>query len=71
MILLVSVISVYDDQLLVFDLTDRRQVRVMVQNTGRFRAGDLLRIRFDGTATKSIPPQITAQHITKLSPPQC
>ena len=70
MILLVSVISVRDDHLLVFDLTDHRQLRVTAQNTSRFHAGDLLRIRHNGTATKSIPPHINAQHITKLSPPQ-
>ena len=71
MILLASVVSVRNDHLLVFDLTDRKQFKVMTQQTSRFHSGDLLRIRYNGIATKSIPPQINAQHITKLTPPPC
>lgn len=67
MILLASVISARGDHLLVFDLSDRQQFKVITDEAARFRAGDLLRIRYDGTATKSIPPQITAEHITRLS----
>ena len=71
MILLASVISVRGNHLLVLDLTERQQVKVVTGDTSRFCTGDLVRIRFNGIMTRSIPPQITAQHIAKLSPPLC
>ena len=67
MILLVSVVSIREDHLLVFDLTQHRQLQVNTRSAARFRAGDLLRIEYSGALTKSVPPQLTPLHIAKLS----
>lgn len=67
MIMLATVFSVRGDHLLVIDLSNRRQVRVNTGEAPRFGAGDLVRIRYNGAMTKSIPPQISALHIARLS----
>lgn len=71
MIMLATVIFVRSDHLLVLDLSKRQQVRVNTPQASRFRTGDLIRIRYSGAMTMSIPPQISAQSITKLSSPNC
>lgn len=71
MIMLATVISARSDHLLVIDLSNRQQVRVNTREAPRFRTGDLIRIRYNGAMTMSIPPQISALHIARLSSPCC
>ena len=67
MIMLATVFSVRNDHLLVIDLSNRQQVRVNTREAPRFHAGDLIRIRYNGAMTMSIPPQISALRVTRLS----
>ena len=67
MIMLATVFSVRSDHLLVIDLSNRQQVRVNTREAPRFCVGDLIRIRYSGAMTMSIPPQISAQRVTRLT----
>lgn len=71
MIMLATVVSVRDDHLLVIDLSNRQQVRVNTREASRFRLGDIVRIRYSGAMTRSIPPQISAIRIVRISPNCC
>lgn len=71
MIMLATVVSVRDDHLLVIDLSNRQQVRVNTREALRFRPGDIVRIRYSGAMTMSIPPQISAIRIVRIAPPCC
>lgn len=57
------VINVQRDRLLVIDFATRQRVAVITQDTRRFRPGNVIRIRYNGVMTKSIPPQIYARNI--------
>ena len=66
MFMLAAVINTGRDHMMVFDLATRQRVRVITRNTCCFRRGTLVRIRYDGVMTQSIPPQITAQGIVRV-----
>lgn len=66
MIMQAAVIEVQRGRLLVLDLETRQRVIVHTPNAHRFRPGNLVRIRYNGMMTNSLPPQITAQGITVL-----
>lgn len=66
MIMQARVISVQWNQLLVWDLRTRQQVLVNTRSVQRFRPGQVVRIRYNGVMTNSIPPQITAIWIFAL-----
>ena len=69
MVMIATVLSVRRDNLLVFDFANRRQVQVNTNDAFRFRPGDLVRIRYNGAMTMSIPPQISATSIIRISSP--
>lgn len=69
MLMQASVLDVQLGRLLVLDLATRQRMIVNTPDARWFRPGDLVRIWYDGTMTKSIPPQITALNITVLQPP--
>lgn len=69
MVMIATVISMRRDSLLVFDFANRQQVQVNTNDAFRFRPGDLVRIRYNGAMTMSIPPQISAISIVRISPP--
>lgn len=60
------VIGVQRDRLLVLDLNTRQRVRVITPYARRFRIGSVVRIRYNGVMTSSIPPQIYALGIYAL-----
>lgn len=66
MIMHAIVLSVRPDNLLVLDRATRREVRVNTPGARRFRPGDFVRIRYNGVMTRSIPPQISAEHIVRI-----
>ena len=63
-----TVLRVDPNGLLVRDASTGNQVFVNFRNTGAFRVGDAVRITFNGVMTRSIPPQITATAIQRVSP---
>ena len=67
MVMIATVLRVQRGSLLVFDFAGRQQVRVNTNDAFRFRPGDLVRIRYNGAMTMSIPPQISATRITRIS----
>ena len=69
MVMIATVLSAQHGSLLVFDFANRQQVRVNTNDAFRFRPGDLVRIRYNGAMTMSIPPQISATSIAQISPP--
>lgn len=60
------VLAVRPRQLIVIDLENRQRVIVHTPMAQRFRPGNLVEIQFNGVMTNSIPPQITAERITRL-----
>lgn len=60
------VIEVRRDQLLVLDFDSRRRVIVNTPHARRFSPGNIVRIRYSGVMTMSIPPQIYAISIFAL-----
>lgn len=66
MIMQALVISVQRDRLLVLDFATRRRVIVITPDARRFRQGNIVRIRYNGVMTNSIPPQIFALNIFAL-----
>ena len=71
MIMMATVLSTQRGNLLVFDFSNRQQVQVNTNNAFRFCPGDLVRIRYNGAMTMSIPPQISATSIVRISPSRC
>lgn len=67
MIMIATVLFAQRNNLLVFDFANRQQVQVNTNDAFRFHSGDLVRIRYNGAMTMSIPPQISAMHIMKIS----
>ena len=57
------VIGVERNRLLVLDFSTRRRVIVNTPSARRVHRGDIVRIRYNGVMTASIPPQIYAQNI--------
>ena len=71
MIMTATVLSIQRGSMLVFDFSNRQQVQVNTNNTFRFCPGDLVRIRYNGAMTMSIPPQISATSIVRISSSRC
>lgn len=69
MVMIATIIFVQRGSLLVFDFANRQQVQVNTRDASRFRPGDLVRIRYNGAMTMSIPPQISATSIVRIPSP--
>ena len=67
MIMTATVIRVDAKGLLVRDMATGQEVYVHTNIARQFRVGDVVRIRYNGIMTSSIPPQISAQAITRVS----
>ncbi|MBE5781429.1 MAG: hypothetical protein E7328_06395 [Clostridiales bacterium] len=63
------IIGLGREHLLVLDLDTRTRIRVNTREALRYRIRDLVRIRYNGVMTRSIPPQITAGRIVLLHRP--
>lgn len=63
------VLEVYNDRLMVRDLSNNQEILVHFRNARRFSPGESIRILFNGQMTFSIPPQITAISIQRIQPP--
>ena len=66
MLMQAVVIEVQWERLLVLDLDTRQTILVNTPDARRFRPGDLIRIRYNGVMTNSIPPQISASKIAVI-----
>ena len=71
MVMVATVLSTQRSNMLVFDFSNRQQVQVNTNDTFRFCPGDLVRIRYNGAMTMSIPPQISATSIVRISSSRC
>ena len=60
------VVQVRRDRLTVLDFATRQRVVVITHRAHRFCQGDIVRIRYNGVMTQSIPPQIYAINISTL-----
>lgn len=69
MIMNATVIQAEPRSLLVWDSDTGNEVRVHFRNSNRFSPGEHVRIEFNGVMTHSIPPQITATSIQRISDP--
>lgn len=67
MTMFATVLSVQRGSLMVLDLSTRQRVQVNTRDAFRFRRGDIVRIRYSGAMTMSIPPQISATSIVRVS----
>ena len=70
-VMIATVLSMQRGNLLVFDFSNRQQVQVNTNDAFRFCPGDLVRIRYNGAMTMSIPPQISAISIVRISSSRC
>lgn len=64
-----TVLQVYNDSLLVRDLSNNQEILVHFRGARRFSPGETVRITFNGQMTYSIPPQITAISIQSIQRP--
>ena len=71
MLMLATVREVRLNSLLVRDRAASQEVVVNTRNTRGFSPGDIVRIFYNGVMTQSVPPQISAIRISRLSPPWC
>ena len=62
-VLCARVLRVYDCCLLVCDLRGCQEYLVHTADACCFRVGQCVHITYDGTSTKSVPPQIQATEI--------
>ncbi len=62
-----AILTVSCDSLLVFDRRNHQRVHVHFSGACRFRPSELVCIRYNGVMTRSIPPQITADSIRRLT----
>lgn len=69
MVMNATVIQIRPRSLLVNDLSSNQDVLVHFNNANRFSVGDNVRITHNGRMTRSIPPQITANSIRLVPPP--
>lgn len=66
-----TVLSAQNCRMSVCDQSTSQEVVVHSPCACHFRAGDQVRITYNGAMTMSIPPQITADCITRISPSTC
>lgn len=71
MTMLATVLEVQDSAVLVFDRSTSQEVLVHGEDLSRFHEQDQIRIEFDGSMTKSVPPQIYAKEITFIASCSC
>lgn len=77
MFMTATVIRIESRGLLVRNMANGQEVFVNFSNPGLFRPGDTVRIAYTGTMTFSIPPQISATSVVRVStaqpprPPAC
>lgn len=64
-----TVLEVYNNRLLVRDLSNQQEILVHFRNALGFTPGDTVRIIFNGRMTFSIPPQIVAFSIQRIRRP--
>jgi len=64
-----TVLEVYNDRLLVRDLSNNQEIMVYSRDARSFSPGNIIRIIFNGQMTLSIPPQITAISIQRIPRP--
>lgn len=64
-----TVLEVYNNRLLVRDLSNQQEILVHFRNANRFTPGDTVRITYNGRMTFSIPPQISASSIQSIRHP--
>lgn len=67
MIIYASILEINGNQLLVFDHATQQEVAVNLRCGCNFRINDNVKIIYNGIMTMSIPPQISAQRITKIN----
>lgn len=60
-----EILEIRDRQLLVRDSETEQEIAVNTRCNCNFRVGDKIIIFYDGTMTRSIPPQISAKRIRK------
>ena len=65
--LLATVISVQSGSLLVCSRCDRQQILVQTADACSFSCGDCVCVVYNGVMTASIPPQISADSISRVS----
>ena len=70
-IMYAAVLSAQNCQMTVCDRQTSQEVVVHSPCACHFRAGDQVCITYNGAMTMSIPPQITADCITRISPSGC
>lgn len=61
-----TVLRVQNGELLVCDHCTHQRIVVHSLATSCFQPGDRVRIEYDGAMTRSIPPQLTAQHVCRI-----
>lgn len=66
-----TVLEISDNRLLVRDSRTDQEVVVNTSCRCDLRAGDRIRIIFNGAMTMSLPPQISADRICKVSGSNC
>lgn len=71
MIMHATVLRVQNGNLLVRDHRNTQEVVVHTRFARHFRVGDRVRILYNGIMTMSLPPQITAIRIVRLSACNC
>lgn len=69
MIMVATVIRTDTRSMLVRDSQTGNEVLVNFSNASRFTPGDQVRITYNGIMTHSIPPQITANAVSRISGP--
>ncbi|MDO4174582.1 MAG: hypothetical protein Q4D42_07440 [Eubacteriales bacterium] len=70
-IMIATVLEVQENILLVRERRTAQRVLVHTLLARHFRPGDIVRILYSGAMTMSIPPQITAIHITRIGGCPC
>ncbi|MCL2053915.1 MAG: hypothetical protein FWG90_05685 [Oscillospiraceae bacterium] len=69
MIMIATVLRVFPQHLLVRDISTGQAVQVNFRGASRFSEADRVRITYNGVMTRSVPPQITATNIQRISAP--
>ena len=71
MIMTATVQEVWSSSLLVRDHATSQEVIALARNAGCFSPGDRVRIWYNGAMTNSLPPQISAIRIRRISSCGC
>ncbi len=71
MLMIATIMSVRFNSLIVRDRATSQIVVVNTRNTRGFHPGDVISILYNGVMTRSMPPQISAIRIWRLSSPWC